>query len=149
MKRRVLLINEVFGTTSTEKICAKLAEEFEADGDEVRVAFGRWNCVPEQYRRFAHYIGSDRDVLLHVMQTRLFDTHGFGSGGATERFLQWAEEYQLDLVCLHNLHEYYINVGMMFGWPKRHPQIEVKWTLHDCWAFTGHCTHFTVAGCEQ
>lgn len=149
MKKRVLLINEVFGTTSTGKICAKLAEEFEADGDEVRVAFGRWNRVPEQYGRFAYYIGSDRDVLLHVMQTRLFDAHGFGSGRATERFLQWAEEYQPDLVWLHNLHGYYINVEMLFGWLKRHPQIEVKWTLHDCWAFTGHCTHFTVAGCEQ
>ena len=23
------------------------------------------------------------------------------------------------------------------------------WTLHDCWAFTGHCAYFTAAGCEQ
>ena len=25
----------------------------------------------------------------------------------------------------------------------------VKWTLHDCWAFTGHCAHFTYVGCDK
>ena len=25
----------------------------------------------------------------------------------------------------------------------------VKWTLHDCWAFTGHCTHFDYIGCNR
>ena len=25
----------------------------------------------------------------------------------------------------------------------------VIWTLHDCWAFTGHCVHFTYAGCDK
>ena len=23
------------------------------------------------------------------------------------------------------------------------------WTLHDCWAFTGHCTYFDSVGCEK
>lgn len=27
--------------------------------------------------------------------------------------------------------------------------MEVKWTLHDSWAFTGHCAYFTAAGCEK
>ena len=27
--------------------------------------------------------------------------------------------------------------------------MEVKWTLHDCWAFTGHCAHFTIAKCDK
>ena len=39
---KILLINEVFGTTSTGKICAQIAEEMEAKGNEVRVAYGRW-----------------------------------------------------------------------------------------------------------
>ena len=47
---RVLLINEVFGTTSTGKICAQIAEQMEAEGHEVKVAFGRWPDVPEKYQ---------------------------------------------------------------------------------------------------
>lgn len=138
---RVLLINEVFGTTSTGKICAQIAEQMEAKGHEVKVAFGRWPDVPEKYQRFAHYIGSDFDVKLHALQTRLFDTHGFGSKHATKEFLKWAEEYKPDLLWLHNLHGYYINVEMLFDWIKKHPEMQVKWTLHDCWAFTGHCSY--------
>ena len=25
----------------------------------------------------------------------------------------------------------------------------MRWTLHDCWAFTGHCSYFTMVKCEQ
>lgn len=146
---RVLLINEVFGTTSTGKICAQIAEKLEAEGHEVKVAYGRWADVPEKYQRFAHYIGSDIEVKLHGIQTRLFDTHGFGSKHATKVFLKWAEQYKPDLLWLHNIHGYYINVEMLFTWIKQHPEMQVKWTLHDCWAFTGHCTYFTVAKCNQ
>lgn len=146
---RVLLINEVFGTTSTGKICAQIAEQMEAEGNEVKVAYGRWANVPEKYQRFAHYIGSNLEVKLHAIQTRLFDTHGFGSRQATIKFLKWAEKYNPDLLWLHNLHGYYINIELLFEWIKKHPKMQVKWTLHDCWAFTGHCSHFTVAKCEQ
>lgn len=146
---RVLLINEVFGTTSTGKICAQIAEKMESEGAEVKVAFGRWASVPEKYKRFAYRIGSDFEVKFHALQTRLFDTHGFGSKHATKKFLEWAENYKPDLLWLHNLHGYYINVEMLFNWIKKHPEIHVKWTLHDCWAFTGHCTHFTIAKCVQ
>lgn len=27
--------------------------------------------------------------------------------------------------------------------------MQVKWTLHDCWEFTGHCSHFAYVGCEK
>ena len=27
--------------------------------------------------------------------------------------------------------------------------MQVKWTLHDCWAFTGHCSYFTMVKCNQ
>lgn len=146
---RVLIINEVFGTTSTGKICAQIAEQMEQEGHEVKVAYGRWKNVPTKYKRFAHYIGSNLEVSLHVLQTRLFDTHGFGSKHATRKFLKWAEEYKPDLLWLHNLHGYYINVELLFAWIKEHPDMKVKWTLHDCWAFTGHCTHFAMIQCEQ
>ena len=86
---------------------------------------------------------------MHAIQTRLFDTHGFGSKKATAKFLQWAETYHPDLLWLHNIHGYYINVEMLFTWIKKHPEMQVKWTLHDCWAFTGHCSHFTAVKCEQ
>lgn len=138
---KVLLINSVCGIGSTGRICTDLAQQFEAAGDEVKIAYGRKRTVPEQFQKYAVRIGTDWDCQMHAIQTRLFDMHGFGSKHATKKFLQWAEEYKPDLLWLHNIHGYYINVEMLFDWIKKHPEMQVKWTLHDCWAFTGHCSY--------
>lgn len=146
---KVLFINAVCGIGSTGKICAELAEKYEKDGCEVKIAYGRHAYVPEKYKKYAVRIGSDIDVNLHAVMTRLTDKHGLGSKKATKDFLKWAEAYSPDLLWLHNLHGYYINYEMLFAWIKSHPEMEVKWTLHDCWAFTGHCSHFTFVKCNQ
>lgn len=145
----VLLINSVCGIGSTGRICADIAKKLEADGHEVKIAYGRTSTVPEQYGKYAVRIGSGIDVKVAGIQSRLFDNHGLASKHATKKFLQWADEYDPDLLWLHNLHGYYINYELLFQWITSRPQMEVKWTLHDCWAFTGHCSYFTAAKCEQ
>ena len=146
---RVLLINSVCGIRSTGRICTNMAKQFEKDGHEVKIAYGRVDEVPEQFQKYAVRIGSDFGLKMHALRTRILDEHGFGSKRATKRFLEWAEEYNPDLVWLHNIHGYYINIEMLFEWIKQRPSMQVKWTLHDCWAFTGHCSHFSVVQCEQ
>ena len=115
-----------------------LAQQLEAEGNEVKIAYGRKGTAPEQFQKYAVRIGTDWDCKMHAIQTRLFDTHGFGSKRATKEFLKWAEEYKPDLLWLHNLHGYYINVEMLFDWIKKHPEMQVKWTLHDCWETNYH-----------
>lgn len=146
---KYLFINSVCGIRSTGRICTDLAQQLEAEGNECKIAYGRVEDVPEQFQRYAVRIGNDFDLKVHALQTRLFDTHGFGSKKATARFLKWADEYNPDVVWLHNIHGYYINIEMLFAWVKSRPDMQVKWTLHDCWAFTGHCSYFTMAKCEQ
>ena len=146
---KVLFINAVCGTGSTGKICAELAETFENEGHEVKIAYGRQGYVPEKFQKYAVRIGNDIDVKVHALYTRLTDRHGLASKCATKKFLEWAESYSPDLLWLHNIHGYYINYEMLFTWIKSRPQMKVKWTLHDCWTFTGHCTHFSVAECYK
>lgn len=146
---RVLLINSVCGIRSTGRICVDLAEQFEENGHEVKIAYGRVDEVPEKFQKYAVRIGNDLDLKMHALRTRILDEHGFGSKRATKNFLEWAEDYNPDLVWLHNIHGYYINIELLFEWIKGRPDMQVKWTLHDCWAFTGHCAHFVAVGCEQ
>ena len=145
---RVLMINVVCGIRSTGRICTDTAAELEAEGHEVKIAYGR-ESVPEQYRKYAVRIGNDIEINLHGVRSRVLDQHGLGSRAATRRFLAWAEEYDPEILWLHNIHGYYINYELLFDWIKRRPNMQVKWTLHDCWAFTGHCSHFTVAKCDR
>lgn len=146
---KVLIINHNCGIGSVGKICCGIAEEFEKNGNIVKIAYGRDSFVPDIYKKYAVRIGTPIGVRIHGLKTRLFDKHGLGSKAATKRFLRWAEKYNPDLLWLHCIHGYYINYEMLFSWIKKRPFMKVKWTMHDCWAFTGHCSHFTVAGCYK
>ena len=145
---RVLLINEVCGHGSTGKICTDLAEVCESEGFDVKIAYGRDAYVPERFKKYAVRIGSNFDVVLHALQTRIFDNTGFCSKAATEKFIEWVKVYNPDIIHLHNLHGYYINIKVLFDYLAETNK-PVVWTLHDCWAFTGHCAHYILAKCDK
>lgn len=141
------MINVVCGIRSTGRICTDLAEQLEKQGHTVKIAYGRGD-VPNQYEKYAHRIGNSIDVNLHAFRARLFDSAGLGSRYATEQFIKWVREYDPDEIHLHNLHGYYINIEILFRYLRTFRK-KIIWTLHDCWAFTGHCSHFSYVGCEQ
>lgn len=142
---KVLMINVVCGIRSTGRICTDLAKALEEQGHEVKIAYGREN-VPEQFQKYAVKIGTDLDVKLHGMKARLLDGAGFGSKKSTEKFIEWVKEYDPDVIHLHNIHGYYINVEVLFKYLKNCGK-KVIWTLHDCWSFTGHCCYYSMAEC--
>lgn len=145
---KVLMINSVCGIGSTGRICADLAERLTAEGHECKIAYGRNGTVPDYATAYAKRIGTDFDVKVHGLATRLLDAHGFGSRKATKQFVRWMKEYDPDVIHLHNLHGYYLHIGILFD-ALRQMNKPVVWTLHDCWAFTGHCVHYTVADCQK
>jgi glycosyltransferase involved in cell wall biosynthesis len=152
MKKKLLLINSVCGIRSTGRICVDIAREFEAKGWEVKIAYGREPYVPQECRKWAVRIGTKIEVYIHALLARLWGDHAFGvfrSTYATKRFIKWAEEWNPDAIWLHNLHGYYINAELLFGWIKSRNFEVVKWTLHDCWAFTGGCGYFTSVNCQK
>ena len=87
-------------------------------------------------------------MKLHALQSRIFDNSGFARKRATKKFIEWVKEYDPDLIHLHNIHGYYINMEVLFEYLKQ-SQKPVVWTLHDCWAFTGHCSHFDRINCNK
>lgn len=144
---KVLMINSVCGIKSTGRICTDLAEILEQSGHECKIAYGREN-VPQKYQKYAIRIGTDWDLKWHGVQTRLFDRHGLGSKRATKKFIKQVKEYDPDIIHLHNLHGYYLNLPVLFKY-LRESKKPVVWSLHDCWSLTGHCAHFDFNGCDK
>lgn len=144
---KVLMVNDNCGRSSTGRLCTCLADVLSDSGHTVKIAYGR-QAVPEKYRNCAIRIGSQCDVYAHALENRIFDNTGAGSGLATKMFLKQVEAYDPDIIHLHNIHGYYINIELLFRYitDKRKPVI---WTLHDCWSFTGHCAYFTYADCDK
>ena len=144
---RILMINSVCGIRSTGRMCTDLAVALEKEDHEVRIAYGR-EIVPEEFKRFAVRIGKNIDVTIHGAKSRLFDACGFGSKKATEKFIEWIKTYNPDVIHLHNLHGYYINIESLFKYLRVCGK-KIVWTLHDGWAFTGHSPYCDVVGCEK
>ena len=143
---KVLFINTVYGRGSTGRIIRQIGQALEAEGHSYMAAYGRGDCDDAAH---SYRIGGKAGVYAHALLSRLTDRAGFYSTGATKKLVAFIREYAPDVIHLHNLHGYYLNVEVLFHYLKNEYTGKVVWTLHDCWAFTGHCVHYTCAGCEK
>jgi putative colanic acid biosynthesis glycosyltransferase len=142
---RILQINSVANSGSTGRIAEEIGNVLLAHGHESYIAYGRGNATSSSH---LIKIGSDKDVYFHGAYTLMTDKHGFASMSATQKFIKEIENINLDLIALHNLHGYYIHLPTLFDFINK-LNVPVVWTLHDCWAFTGHCSYFDDIGCEK
>ena len=140
---KILQINTVVNSGSTGRIAEDISKLLISKGHESYIAFGRGNS---RSTATLIRIGNYSNIRLHGVKTRLLDRHGFGSKWATNKFIQKIADIKPDIIHLHNVHGYYLNVEILFNYLKSF-NIPVVWTLHDCWAFTGHCSHFDYVNC--
>lgn len=146
MKNKTLLqINSVVNLGSTGRIAEEIGQTVIANGWKSYIAYGR---SANESKSELIRIGNDWDKKMHGLKTRLFDLHGFGSDRATKNLLISINLIKPDLIILHNLHGYYINVKILFDFLSE-CNIPVFWILYDAWAFTGHCTYFDAVGCSK
>lgn len=139
----LLQINSIINSGSTGRIVEDIGLTAIQAGHESFIAAATTNR-PSQSKIVP--IGTGWDKKLHGLKTRLFDRHGFGSVNATRNLVGKIKEIQPDVIHLHNIHGYYLNVEILFNYLKS-AQIPVIWTFHDCWPFTGHCSYFDRYSC--
>ncbi|WP_407370871.1 glycosyltransferase [Carnobacterium sp.] len=137
---KILQINSVCGFGSTGRIATDLYDVLEKEGHECCIAYGRGNA-PKGYKTMK--IGNDFDFYTHVLKTRFFDLHGYGSKIATKKLIKQIEEYGPDIIHLHNIHGYYLNIEILFNYLDT-VDIPIVWLLHDAWAISGHSAHFDL-----
>jgi len=142
---KLLQINATCTFGSTGMIASQIGNLARARGWDTYIAYGRNDHVSDAHTL---QIGSIANLAEHFVETRLLDNHGFASRIATYRFLKKVERIRPDIVHLHNIHGYYINVQMLMEHLAKN-DIPTVWTFHDCWAFTGHCAHYDAIGCTK
>jgi putative colanic acid biosynthesis glycosyltransferase len=145
MTKKILQINTVVNTSSTGRIAEEIGLTAMSNGWDSYVAYGR-NKRPSASKLIK--IGNNTDIKLHGLQTRLFDRHGLASKGATMKLIQEIKKIKPNIIHLHNLHGYYLNYEILFGYLSV-VNIPTVWTFHDCWPITGHCVYFSFVGCEK
>jgi glycosyltransferase involved in cell wall biosynthesis len=143
--RTILQINTVGNTGSTGRIVEEIGQVAIKNGWTSYIGYGRKERVSKSQ---LIKIGTDLDIKYHVLMTRLFDRQGLESTRATKRLIGEIVKINPDIIHLHNLHGYYLNIEVLFSFLAK-SDIPVVWTLHDCWAFTGHCVHFSFVNCMK
>lgn len=142
---KVFQINTVCGTGSTGRIAVNLAHMLEEQGNQSCIAYAR-GSAPADVDTFR--FGNKLEIYWHGIMTRLTDRHGMYSGKATKQLIAKIKEYNPDIIHLHNVHGYYLNIELLFDFLKEYKR-PVVWTLHDCWTYTGHCAYYSSANCDK
>lgn len=140
---KLLQINTVVNTGSTGRIVEQIGEFVTKNGWDSHIAYGR---TAGHSQSSLTKIGSNCDQRIHGIQTRVFDRHGLASIKSTKKLIDEIEILKPDIIHIHNIHGYYLNYQVLFKYFSGF-KTPIVWTLHDCWAFTGHCTHFSDINC--
>jgi putative colanic acid biosynthesis glycosyltransferase len=141
---KVLQINTVAGIGSTGRTVIELVNALAEDGQDCYIAYGQGTSSC----RKSFKIGSRIENHLHNVLSRLIGKQGYYTKRGTAKLIQYIEEIQPDIIHLRNLHGNYLNFGLLFKYLKKVDK-PVVWTLHDCWAYTGKCAHYTEIGCYK
>lgn len=141
-----------FHVGSTGKIMFGIAEELRKNGHEV------WTFSPYYYQRGGKikfperenhiYFGNSFENMLHLRLAQLTGFHGCFSYFGTRQLLTEIKNINPDIIHLHNLHNWTINIPMLFAFIKKN-KIKTIWTLHDCWSMTGQCPYFSLVSCNK
>ncbi len=145
MKMKIVQINSV-PNGSTGKIMLDIHRALLNNGHDSYVIWGRGRNATNDHEI---YLNDKIGVYIHALLSRITGKVGFYSKHSTKKLLRILDEIKPDIIHLHNIHGYYINIEMLFEYIKKHEEIRIVWTLHDCWSFTGHCPHFEYIGCKK
>lgn len=140
---KVMIFNTVpYGSTGRiSKRIAMVAEEY---GIEAYFVCG-WTRKHRK-RTTAHEIIATGffSKAIHLGFAKLTGYDGMFSNGCTKKLLRKIDNIKPDIIHLHIMHDYFINLELLLKYATLN-NIQLVWTFHDCWAFTGGCTY--TRGC--
>ena len=142
---RIVQINSV-ANGSTGRIMLNIAEMVRENGGDAYTFSEnrRTKNIPEAHRVF----GCFAENIFHRAFSVITGISGVGSSVGTRKLLREIDNLSPDVLHLHNLHGWYINIPMLFDYIRK-KKIKTVWTLHDCWGFTAQCSHFTMEKCYK
>lgn len=148
---KVVQIN-VTNYGSTGAIVNGISRRIIEDGGSVTCFFGRLRkssgINSDTSRAEEFRVGGRLSLLSHVILARL-GGNGHGSYFATKALCRKLLEMKPDVIVLHNIHGYYLNVKLLWETLAALTETKVYWYLHDSWSYTGGCAYYSAVNCEK
>lgn len=141
---KILQINAVYGFGSTGIIAKDIKSLLENNGHKSYIAYQTAVNPPKD----SYQIGNKLDWKLHALYSRIFGKQAYASKHATKKLIKYIGKISPDVVHFHNLHSNYINLNLLCDYLAKE-NIATVITMHDCWYFTGKCTHYVAVNCDK
>ena len=137
---------------STGSIMFNISKLLQTKGEEVKTfSATRWSKTQKNQKLSVEnheVFGNEFESFLHTLLGQFTGLNGAFSYFGTMALIKKIKRFSPDIIHLHNLHAFCINLPLLFRYIKKN-NIPVVWTLHDCWTFTGHCPHFVMVNCDR
>ena len=140
---KVVQINAVYSSGSTGRTTKELSKALTKNGIE-NLILSTSDCLDENHVK----IGRKADNKLHAFFARVFGYDCHYSYFSTRKIMKTLKEFKPDVVHLRNLHANYVNLPKLLKYLSKN-DIATVVSLHDCWFFTGKCTHYTQQKCYR
>lgn len=140
---KVVQINATCGIGSTGKICVGISRILNAENIENYILCSGSNGYAQGIT-----LSDRRYIRMQALKSRVLGNYGFNSKQETRKMIYELEQIQPDIVHLHNIHGHDCDLNTLFSYFHQN-KTKLIWTFHDCWAFTGYCTYFTMADCHK
>jgi len=132
---KILLIDVNYKNSSTGKLVFDLKNVIDTSNHEAFVAYGRGSKTTE---KGIFKFGITLETYLDAFLTRLTGLVGYFSIFSTIRLINYIKKIKPDVIHIHELHAYFINIPMIVNFIKT-LSIKVIWTFHSDFMFTGKC----------
>ena len=132
---KVLLIDVNCKYSSTGKIVYDLFRKLKEDNHEAAICYGRGEVINEEG---IYKFGLDWETRIHAGLARITGLNGYFSPVSTRRLIKFIEKFQPDVIHLHELHAYFVNIKPLINYIKS-KKIKVVWTFHCEYMYTGKC----------
>ena len=144
---KVFEINSVpYG--STGRIMFQIAEKVIEHGGEAITSCSYTKARGIAFPKDFYQIGNAVGKMIHIRLAKITGRHGCYSSYATMKLIEKIKKEDPDVIHIHNLHGWFINIKMLFNFFKDCNK-PIVWTFHDCWPFTGHCPFYILVSCDK
>lgn len=144
----IIQINATYNIGSTGKIMAELDDVINNSGYNGYMACGYYNPDNSKNVYFTNSKQPNTEIKKNILVSRITGKMGYRKKHDTVSMIDWMDSINPDVVHLHNIHGDWLHIETLFTYLKE-KRLPVVWTLHDCWAFTGRCSHFEMCGCNK
>ena len=141
---KIVQINATCGRGSTGNICLEISRLLSRNNIENYVFYAVGNCDDKLAIRYAR----NSDIRFAAARSHVVGNYGFNSRYITQKLIKKLDIVKPDIVHLHNVHSHNCHLSLLINYLSEN-NIKTIWTFHDCWAFTGYCTHFIMTGCDR